>query len=231
MAQAVIFDMDGTLIDSEPLWKNAERQVFTSVGVEVTHALANKTASMTTREVTEFWYKHSPWSGKSLSQVESEVVEQVCELIRTTGEPMKGVTQILEFARSKGLKIGLATNAPHCVIPAVLERLQVGEYFDAISSSEDETQGKPHPAVYLTTARKLNVHPSQCIAFEDSYSGVLSALRAGMKTVAIPAEGSFDDKKYDVCDLKLKQLSDLSDHHWQSIVKHSPASTDYENRL
>ncbi|MGF1717800.1 hypothetical protein [Photobacterium chitinilyticum] len=70
MTYAVIFDMDGLLIESEPLWKEAERQVFSSVGVQVTDSLAEQTAAMTTRAVTEFWFSRNPWVGKSLDEVE-----------------------------------------------------------------------------------------------------------------------------------------------------------------
>lgn len=69
MIQAVIFDMDGTIIDSEPFWKEAEVEVFSSVGFKVSEKLSANTASMTTQEVTEFWYSFFPWSGKSLEQV------------------------------------------------------------------------------------------------------------------------------------------------------------------
>ena len=81
MMQAVIFDMDGTLIDSEPMWKEAEKQVFSSIGVNVSEELSAKTASMTTREVTEFWHSYFPWTGKSLEQVENEVIDRVATLI------------------------------------------------------------------------------------------------------------------------------------------------------
>ena len=101
MIQAVIFDMDGVLIDSEPMWKEAEKQVFSSVGVEVCDSLSAYTASMTTREVTEFWYSHFPWSGKSLEKIENEVVERVEFLISEKGKPMEGVKEILDFFKNQ----------------------------------------------------------------------------------------------------------------------------------
>jgi HAD superfamily hydrolase (TIGR01509 family) len=221
MMQAAIFDMDGTLIDSEPMWKEAEKQVFSSVGVEVTNEHSSQTASMTTREVTEFWYHLYPWSGKSLDQVENEVVDRVAKLISLEGTPMEGVIDVLEFFHEKKFKIGLSTNAPSRLIPLVLEKLNIAHYFHAISSSENEVNGKPDPAVYLSTAKKLKLEPSKCIAFEDSISGVISATRANMKTVVVPPILEFWDEKYEMSDFKLKHLSEFSDVHLEKIVNTS----------
>ena len=220
MIQAVIFDMDGTLIDSEPMWKKAERQVFSSVGVEVTDELSSQTVWMTTREVTEFWYSHFPWSGKSLDQVENEVVERVAELISSEGVALEGVQEILNFFQNKKFKIGLSTNAPSKLIPIVLQKLNISHYFHATSSSEHEIKGKPDPAVYLSTAKKLNVAPSKCIAFEDSISGIISANQANMKTVVVPPVLEFTDKKYEISYIKLKRLSEFSDVHLEKIANH-----------
>lgn len=218
MIQAVIFDMDGTLIDSEPMWKEAEKKVFSSVGVNVSEELSVNTASMTTREVTEYWYNHFPWTGKSLEQVENEVIDCVATLISEKGEPMEGVKEILSFFQKKKLKIGLSTNAPSRLIPVVLNKLCISKYFHSTSSSEHEIQGKPHPAVYLTTAKKLQVDPSKCIAFEDSLSGIISANKANIKTVAVPPRSEFTDKKYEISHIKLNRLSDFTDDHLEKIA-------------
>lgn len=78
------------------------------------------------------------------------------------------------------MKIGLATNSPAIIIPAVLKKTNTDTFFDAVSSADVETEGKPDPAIYLTTAQKLNVSPSECLVIEDSVSGAIAAKRAGM---------------------------------------------------
>ena len=218
--QAVIFDMDGTLIDSEPMWKKAEWQIFSSMGVKVTDELPSQTVWMTTREVTEFQFNHFPWSGKSLDQVENEVVKCVAQLISDEGLALDGVQQILSFFKKKNFKIGLSTNAPSRLIPVVLKKLNIYHYFDATSSSEHEIKGKPDPAVYLTTAKKLNVEPSKCIAFEDSVSGIISANQANMKTVVVPPTLEFADEKYEISYIKLSRLSEFTDAHLEKMVNY-----------
>lgn len=217
MIEAVIFDMDGILIDSEPMWKEAEKHVFSSVGVDVKEELSIHTASMTTREVTQFWHGHYPWTGKNLEQVETEVVDYVATLIAEKGMQMEGVKEILDFFQNKKLKIGLSTNSPARLIAIVLNKLNIADYFNAISSSEHEEKGKPHPAVYLSTARKLKVDPSRCIAFEDSLSGILAAKKANIKVVAVPENIAFTDNKFEISHMKIRRLSDFTNSHLEKI--------------
>ena len=133
---------------------------------------------------------------------------------------MTGVRDVLEFSRNKGLKIGLATNAPKRLIPAVLKKINIFDYFHALSSSEDEKSGKSHPDVYLKTARKLNIIPAECVAIEDSFSSALSTQKAGMKTVVVASNPRFQDKTLDIFDLKINRLSEFGEVEWASIVNH-----------
>ncbi len=219
MLEAVIFDMDGILIDSEPLWKRAEQEVFSAIGVEVKPELAEITASMTTSEVTRYWHQQQPWSHKSLEAVEKEVIDQVGFLVKEEGQLMDGVVALLQFFQDKNWPIGLATNAPYRLIPIILEHTGIRPYFSALSSAEHEAQGKPHPAVYLSTARKLGVDPSKCLVFEDSESGIIAAQAALMKTVAVPAPADFDHPKFDKAMLKVKSLSYFLTHHGSQIAQ------------
>jgi sugar-phosphatase len=182
--KAVIFDMDGVLIDSEPLWQITEQKVFRSLGVNLTSELCSQTKSMTTAEVTKFWYSHHQWNDKSLKDAENEVIEYVKLLIIKEGKQIEGISSVLKIIKSKNYKIGLATNAPFELIPVVLKKLEIAEYFDFFTSAEYEKEGKPNPAVYLSVAEKLKINPENCIVFEDSYSGLLSAQSAGMTVVA-----------------------------------------------
>lgn len=182
--KAVVFDMDGVLVDSEPLWQKAEFEIFSSLGVTVTKELASKTKTMTTKEVTEFWKSRFDWKDTSIQEVEQLVTSRVIELVENENCEISGVRNFVKKIKSQGYKVGLATNSPYKIIPAVLEKLKLTPYFDAISSSDNEINGKPYPFVYLSTCSKLNINPADCIAIEDSYSGMLAAQRAGLKVIA-----------------------------------------------
>ena len=116
MNKAIIFDMDGVLIDSEKFWKQAENEIFTSLGVEVTDEYSKLTKSMTTSEVTKFWYDKYPWKNIALKAVEEMVVLRVIELIKTEDCQIKGVKPFIEKLKTKKYKIGLATNSPDKII-------------------------------------------------------------------------------------------------------------------
>lgn len=182
--KAVIFDMDGVLVESEGLWKRAEFEVFSGLGVRVTEKGSLLTRSMTTREVTQFWFEQYPWKENTLSEVEEMVIQRVMALIRSEDCVIHGVKSFMEKLKARHLKIGLATNAPRKIIPTVLEKTKTTSLFDVVSSSDDEVWGKPHPAIYINTAKKLKVRPQECAVIEDSPSGMQAAKHAGMTVIA-----------------------------------------------
>lgn len=204
--EAVIFDMDGVIIDSEALWKQAEKEVFTAVGVKLSDELCRITECMTTAEVTKFWFDRFPWQHKSLADVEREVVERVAFLISEKGEGIEGVERLIQELKNRRYKIGLATNSPAVLIQVVLSKLSLERYIDAVASAEHELQGKPNPNVYLTVAKKLKLDPGVCIAVEDSYTGLLAAKNAGMKAIVVRSDlnGKPD---FDCADFKINDFS------------------------
>jgi len=204
--KAIIFDMDGVIIDSEPFWKIAEENVFKSVGVTITPELSEITQALTTADVTQFWFNRQPWESKTKKEVEHEVINQVEQLIQSNGIAIEGVQDILPQLKRGGYKIGLATNSPQRLIQVVLTKLNLSDYFDVVSSGEDEQQGKPHPAVYFTVAKKLGVEPESCMVFEDSHSGLTAAKSAGMRAIAITGDNNRNDPKYTIADGRIRNF-------------------------
>jgi sugar-phosphatase len=189
MFRAAIFDMDGLLIDSEPYWKDSEREVFGSVGIDITDEMAAITAPMTTRQVAEHWYRVRPWTGRTIAEMEAAVVARVAAHIRRRGTALPGVNEALAFCERRNWRVALASNSPATLCHLVLEVLGIAPAFHAVVSADEVERAKPDPSIYQLAARKLGVVPENCVVFEDSPTGVRAARAAGMCVVAIPSAG------------------------------------------
>ena len=217
MIKAVIFDMDGLLTDSEPLWQEAEMQIFKQVNIMLTPALCMQTKGLRIDEVVDYWYQKFPWTNSSREEVENLIVAKVIELIHTKGVPLAGVDNAISFVQQKQVKIALASSSSTKIIQAALQKLNLVNTFVEVYSAESEVLGKPHPGVYLTTANKLNIFPQECLTIEDSLNGVLAAKAAQMKCIAIPETLEYDNPKFAIADVILKSLEEFNDHVWKKI--------------
>lgn len=207
--QAVIFDMDGVLIDSEPLWQRVEYEVLSALGVPVTIETIQQTTGLRIDQCVDYWYHKAPWADYDNAKVSKTIVDSVAEEILKTGEAMQGVQQAIEYCQAKGLKIGLATSSFYTIIEAVLSKLGLSDKFMAVQSAEGLTYGKPHPEVYLNCAAALGVDPRYCLAIEDSFNGLIAARAANMQTVAIPAPEQRGEAKWVVAHHQADSLLDL----------------------
>ncbi len=183
---AVIYDMDGVLIDSEPFWKATEINVFKQVGIDFVKVGGEKTVGLRIDEVIDYWYARYPWTNMSTKEVLRAIMNEMIHKVRTSGVSLSGVEASIAFFKEKGMKIGLASSSYHELIDAVLERLEIRDHFQVINSAEDLEHGKPHPDIYIKTAKELDVDPTRCLVIEDSLNGVISAKAAKMQVVAIP---------------------------------------------
>jgi sugar-phosphatase len=208
--RAAIFDMDGLLIDSEPLWRRAEIAVFETVGVTLDEKMCTQTTGMRIDAAIQHWFERFPWQGKSPQQLMHELLLRVRDDVEQTGVCMPGVMETLDNAQAAGWRIGLASSSPSSLIDCVIHKLGIADYFDACCSAVDELVGKPDPAVYFTAARSLDVAPERCVAFEDSLPGIRSAKAAGMRVVAVPDAERSDDPAFAMADLRLRSLRELS---------------------
>lgn len=208
--QAAIFDMDGLLIDSEPLWHKAEIAVFATVGLHLTSEQCRETTGVRIDEVVRIRHRQQPWQNKSIEQVEREIIAEVERLTLSEGAAMPGVHALLEHFAGAGLRMAVASSSPAPMIAAVVQHLGIADYFETLHSAADEQHGKPHPAVYLSAARALQVEPRHCIAFEDSIPGVQAAHAAGMTVIAVPDTHHFARPEYGIAAQKLRSLADFN---------------------
>ena len=210
MSKAIIYDMDGLLIDSEPYWRKSMMKVLASVGLHLTGEQCMMTAGLRFDDVLEYWFEKYPWESKSIIEVHEEIMNEMELAITHEAEIMPGVLQSMDLFRSKGYKLALASSSAMRLIKACVKRLDAADIFHAVISAEHEEHGKPHPAVFLTAARELKVHPLDCIVLEDSLMGVIAAKAARMQCVAIPAPENYDNPKYAIADWKLRSLTDIA---------------------
>lgn len=207
--EACIFDMDGVLLDSEPFWRQAEIEVFASVGLRLTERDCMETMGIRIDEVVAFRHHQKPWSSPSLEEVSERIVDRVVELVRQRARPLDGVAEALDFLRGRGVPLALASSSSSRLIQATLEALDLRDLFGIWHSAEGEEYGKPHPAVYLSTARRLGLPPGRCLAVEDSINGVISARAARMAVVAVPEPAVAGDPRFVLADERLETLRDL----------------------
>ncbi len=212
--EAVIFDMDGLLIDSEPLWHQAELEIFLSLGKDPsTHERIPDTLGMRIDQVVNLWYQLSPWSGETLDAVTQRIIARAVRLVDERRPLLPGVEQALKIVRETGLKIGLASASPLFMLEKVLEMFGLGQYFDHIESAEHLPYSKPHPEVYLLAAAHLGVQPDRCITLEDSFNGMIATKAARMRSIVVPDAAYRADPRWVVADVKLDSLLELTAGH------------------
>jgi HAD superfamily hydrolase (TIGR01509 family) len=206
---AIIFDMDGLLVDSEPLWRIAEIETLTAVGVPITEEDAVQTTGLRTDEVVELWYSRYPWSDPPKKAIEARIITRLIALTRERGKLMPDVREALQAVSEAGYPLAIASSSSSEIITAVLDTFDIAAYFQVVQSAEHEQYGKPHPGVYIEAARRLNVTPWRCLAFEDSPNGVIAAKAARMRCIAVPDPALQNDRRLQAADLILPSLAEF----------------------
>ena len=212
--QAVIFDMDGVLIDSEPLWHQAEQVILGGLGIDFNQPPLLQSTGLTTARVIAHWYQHQPWPGPDEQQVHQQIIDFVATGVAQQGEAKAGLLTLLNSIQAQNLKMAVATNSPKHLLDTTLQRLAIGQHFSALCHLELVQHGKPAPDIYLLAASKLGVAPEHCLVFEDSFAGVTAAKAAGMTVIAIPAAHEWQHSKFDIADAKIRCFTGFDLAHW-----------------
>ncbi len=208
--RAIVFDMDGVLIDSEPLWRRAEVACFGEVGLVLDERDCLQTTGLRIDEACAYWFERAPWRGPSIHDVALRIVDRMALLIASEGEPMQGARDAIDAARDSGFRLGLASSSSMRLIEAVLDRFTWRSDFEVLRSAESEALGKPAPDVYRSTIRALGIDPAQAIAIEDSANGVRSALSAGLRCIAVPEAAAASDPIFATATWRFDSLGDVA---------------------
>lgn len=211
---AAIFDMDGLLIDSEPLWDMAELEVIASLGIDTSlRRTMQDTLGMRIDMVVDLWYQLAPWNTPSRETVVMRIIERAIELVNERRPLLPGVEHALQLCRQKDLKIGLASASPLHMQKRVLHMFNLNRYFDFLASAEHLPYSKPHPQVYLNAAQGLGTSPLCCVTLEDSVNGMIAAKSARMRSIVVPSSEYSNDPRWILADHQLKSLQQLDTAH------------------
>ena len=213
MVNAVIFDMDGLLLDSEDFWQHSEFTQFSALGVPLTLADTKKTVGWRCDYVVRYWYEQAPWQGPTQGEVADAIIDGVIAQIKSKGRLLPGAQHAIELCKQLGLPVALATSSNHRMMRETLRHFGLLSLFDATCSAEFLPYAKPHPQVYLNAAESLGIAPTNCLALEDSVTGVIAAKAARMKCIAVPEHANFNDPRYAIADYKLASLTELLPSH------------------
>jgi sugar-phosphatase len=216
---ASIFDMDGLLIDSEVLWYEAEIEILGGLGVPLAGGGFRTTKGMFVHEVTEHWYARYSWSGPTPAEVAVTIVDRVIDLILTKGQLKPGVSHAIDLCGGLGMSLAVASSSEYRLIDAALSHFGLRERFGVIHSAEDEEYGKPHPAVFLTAARRMSVPPKRCLVWEDAPAGVVAAKAASMACVAVPEPGERHHPAFGLADLVVVSLLDVDADSLDAVAR------------
>lgn len=207
--QAVIFDMDGVIIDSEGFWQRAQIEVLAKQGIAITvEECESTTKGKRIDDIARLWCERYALSISS-RQVEEQIVARVCAAIRSEGVAMSGLDQALCSFRAAGYRLALATSSCKQIIEAVFDRLKLWDWFDVVCSADEEPFGKPHPAVYHKVMFKLGLEARECRVIEDSLSGFTAARRAKIETFVVAAD--YQDVKFSAALGRYPTLEELID--------------------
>lgn len=204
---AVIFDLDGTLVDSMWIWEKIDIDYLGKRGIELPDDLQKVIEGMSFTETANY-FKERFGLKDTIDEIKEEWLDMTKDFYNNKIVLKKGVYDLLVYLRSRGIKIGIGTSNAEELAKGVLLKNNVIDFFDSIRTSCEVENGKPEPDIFLKVAEDLGVEPDKCLVFEDTYAGVLAAKRAGMKVFAIADETSFAYKE---------EISSLADKYLEGF--------------
>jgi len=223
MIKAVIFDMDGVIVDSEPMHIEAEKQILLKYGVEISaDELRRYTGTTAEFEFTELIRKYR--LNTTVDTLFREKETTLFRLLEKKTKPTKGVIRLIRSLKRQGLKLAIASSGHRKLVHYFLRRLKIVNCFDSVVCAEDITRSKPDPEIFLKAAKSLSLDTVECIVIEDSALGVEAAKSAGMKCIAFrnPNSGNQDLSKADLV------IDDFAKLDVQSVI--CPYLKKYETR-
>lgn len=217
MINAVIFDMDGVMIDSEPLWEKTERILLARRSIDYSPDYRDKIVGLNQRDSGRLLVETFDLD-ETVDDIINERISILTSIYEKELELIPALVPLLEQLARKGYRLAVASSSPLRVVTFVLDMFSLHNHFLTVVSGDSVGNGKPHPDIYLHTAEMLGVVPAECVAIEDSINGLRSAKGAGMYCIAIPDKRLTPDQ-FKSADVILDSLRELTPETIKSLGK------------
>ena len=209
MLKAVIFDVDGTLLDTERIYMRAWKDAAAELGYEITDELLRKTRAINVKDAARI-FETEIGNGFSYEKTRTIRVRIAEEIIKRESPILKpGVTELLTFLKEKGIRLSVASSTHLKGTKEHLSESGILEPFEVVVGGDMVTRGKPNPDIFLKAAELLGLAPEECIVVEDSPAGIRAAFSAGMKAVLVPDQAAITQEIIDMSDAVLESLLDM----------------------
>ncbi|MDR1800875.1 MAG: HAD family phosphatase [Lachnospiraceae bacterium] len=216
---AIIFDMDGTLIDSMWIWPSIDEEFYKKHSLTPPEDFGLKLEGKSCHEVAVLFKETFPMLQSSVEDIVDEWETMTIDNYKRNAPLKGGAYEFIRQMKSEGKKIGIATSNTRNLVDATLEALGVTELFDCIRTSGEVDFGKPKPDIYLSVASEMQVAPENCLVFEDIPMGILAGKNAGMRVCAIYDDFSKpqEAKKRELADYYIRDFSDIINESYEIL--------------
>jgi len=207
--EAFIFDMDGVIINSEPIFDTLFLEMGKAEGKEIKVEFLNKLRGREDSEIWEMLIQEYDLKGEA-ETYNAELLSKLNKYITESVDikPIPGILQLLNQLETEDITTALGSAADRNRVELIIDKFQIRHYFKAIATATDVPNAKPAPDIYLKAANDLKVNPENCWVLEDSYNGILSAKAAGMKCIAY--SGTYNtNQDHSKADIRIDRISDL----------------------
>ncbi|NLL73778.1 MAG: HAD family phosphatase [Clostridiales bacterium] len=207
---AVIFDLDGTLVDSMWMWEIIDIEYLNRFGLDFPRDLQEKVEGMSFSE-TAIYFKKRFDLPDSLDQIKSDWNKMAWDKYLNEVPLKEGVKDLLDYLKEKNIPMGIATSNSRELVDVVIDKLDIKDYFASIRTSCEVAKGKPSPDIYLQVAKDLKVVAEECLVFEDVIQGIMAGKNANMRVCAVYDKSSDKDKeeKIKLADYYVHSLKDI----------------------
>lgn len=218
--EAIIFDLDGSLVDSMWIWPEVDEEYFVKYGLTKPEGFYEEMEGKSYTEVAQLYLDTFPKLPCTIDEIKQEWNDMTYEKYCTEVPFKPGAREMIETLYAQGVRFGIASSNSIDLVKAVIRALGVEHYFDSIHTSCEVRTGKPAPDVYLLAARDLQIAPEHCLVFEDVPMGILAGKNAGMRVCAVDDRFSknLEEKKRSLADYYIKDYYDIINHTYEVLV-------------